>query len=879
MSETGFHGISLESASTDNHFTNLLCEDNERYAISTSYDSNHCTYTNITANRNRWGGISISTTDNILQDITVINNLYSGLQVWKDRNNITNVNATNNTGHGIQMNSKNNILTNVTTNRNLMEGIYLQSLSENNEFTGITAIDNAENGIFLNAASNNRLANLTSVGNKQGILLENAENNNISTCRFIDNAQYGAYLNNSGYNAFWDNNFTNNGINAYEDITSINSWNNSETGNNWDDFENNNGHPYTYIIDGPGDGIDWHPNGASTYISLSDCAVLSSPGETYILTADIINHTDHACMDISANNVVLDCLGHLIDGDDNAQIGIGIVRGSEEVTNITVKNCVLSDWKYETIKIYRGHQNILENINMSSGTEDGLWMYFSDNNRVTGMKSTDNPGLGFVISDSDYNNFTDIVANNNVGGIYAQRTNYFNFENIDVNNNSFGGLVLQEASNNKIIDLNVNNSQHLVFGSIHIWLDSDNNIFRNVVTQNNVAGGITIENSDNNSFTNVTINNNQNGVSLQDSDYNTFWNNNFMNNNVSAYEDSTSNDNSWNLSEVGNYWDDFINNSGYPTHYNISGPGDGIDWWPIWTFINEPPVLAPIGNREVNESETLIIDVDATDPENYTLTYYTNAGDVLPSAFAFNATTGIFEWTPTKWDPGIYEVTFNVTDGELWDEETITITVVIEKHFYAGYGLGVPYNYYDNITGGGVCNIFGGCEPIIDGFDYTDSAFCLGQNYCVLDGVCYPGDGSVILDIDGSSKHEAICVGFGWWDLDAGGGDSNDPTPLPGMEVCELGNHTWAKAGKNPVSSVGEYEWSFNDWGCCGDDNGEHFGCNTDFPEICACCNDQNDIVGYDGSCVQTKKAKLKKESEVVEPPIKEPTQRTASRG
>lgn len=81
-------------------------------------------------------------------------------------------------------------------------------------------------------------------------------------------------------------------------------------------------------------------------------------------------------------------------------------------------------------------------------------------------------------------------------------------------------------------------------------------------------------------------------------------------------------------------------------------------------------------NQTINENETLIIDVNATDPDEDNLTYGTNAGEVLPSPFSFNETTGLFIWTPTFYDAGEYNVTFNVTDGELWDEENTTITVI-----------------------------------------------------------------------------------------------------------------------------------------------------------------------------------------------------------
>jgi len=40
------------------------------------------------------------------------------------------------------------------------------------------------------------------------------------------------------------------------------------------------------------------------------------------------------------------------------------------------------------------------------------------------------------------------------------------------------------------------------------------------------------------------------------------------------------------------------------------------------------------------------------------------------------------------------------------------------------------------------------------------------------------------------------------------------------MEVCEMCGGTWATG----EAGIGEYAWSYNGYGCCGDDEGESFG-------------------------------------------------------
>ena len=96
------------------------------------------------------------------------------------------------------------------------------------------------------------------------------------------------------------------------------------------------------------------------------------------------------------------------------------------------------------------------------------------------------------------------------------------------------------------------------------------------------------------------------------------------------------------------------------------------------TNINETPVLSSIGPQIAIESELFTLDIEAADPENDTLTYYTNANSTLPNLryLSFNNSNGLFSWTASFADSGIYNVTFNVTDGSLWDSETINIIVI-----------------------------------------------------------------------------------------------------------------------------------------------------------------------------------------------------------
>jgi hypothetical protein len=93
--------------------------------------------------------------------------------------------------------------------------------------------------------------------------------------------------------------------------------------------------------------------------------------------------------------------------------------------------------------------------------------------------------------------------------------------------------------------------------------------------------------------------------------------------------------------------------------------------------VNHAPVLAPIGNRSVNEGAVLVFQANATDEDaGQALTFtLTNA----PNGASIDGSTGVFTWTPAEGDgPGQYTFDVMVTDNgspALSDGETIMVTV------------------------------------------------------------------------------------------------------------------------------------------------------------------------------------------------------------
>lgn len=90
-------------------------------------------------------------------------------------------------------------------------------------------------------------------------------------------------------------------------------------------------------------------------------------------------------------------------------------------------------------------------------------------------------------------------------------------------------------------------------------------------------------------------------------------------------------------------------------------------------FNNKAPVLGPIGNKTVDEGQTLDFTLTANDPDGDSLSY---AIKNKPNGAEFNTETGQFAWTPDYYQDKMYKgIKFTVTDGALSHSRIITIKV------------------------------------------------------------------------------------------------------------------------------------------------------------------------------------------------------------
>ena len=89
-------------------------------------------------------------------------------------------------------------------------------------------------------------------------------------------------------------------------------------------------------------------------------------------------------------------------------------------------------------------------------------------------------------------------------------------------------------------------------------------------------------------------------------------------------------------------------------------------------LFNSAPVIESTPVTTAKEGAAYTYDVEATDPNEDTLTYSLT---ISPTGMTINSTTGVITWTPTKSQVGENEVMVEVSDGNKSTTQSFTVTV------------------------------------------------------------------------------------------------------------------------------------------------------------------------------------------------------------
>ncbi|MDD4137540.1 MAG: NosD domain-containing protein, partial [Methanoregula sp.] len=231
---------------------------------------------------------------------------------------------------------------------------------------------------------------------------------------------------------------------------------------------------------------------AAEGLPVTGCTVINSPG-SYLLQNDILDSSATFCIHVQSSDVIFDGNGFAIDGI-NATSTWGIYINDPlggNLTNVTVRNTVMSDWGPFDAAIRGWHAENCSIINNSiSHTGTAIDLGYASNSIIHANNASGNSGDGIVVTYSDAVRITNNTASNNdVIGFYFQNVNASILRNNTARYDSQEGIGYY-----MVRDCNL--SENVVeFNGIGMWVDNtpsftsmNNTYFAKTISSNKNQG-------------------------------------------------------------------------------------------------------------------------------------------------------------------------------------------------------------------------------------------------------------------------------------------------------------------------------------------------------------------------------------------------------
>ncbi|HYD04039.1 MAG TPA: right-handed parallel beta-helix repeat-containing protein [Alphaproteobacteria bacterium] len=549
------------SFADDNNFTNI----NLRNCSSgiELYDSSRNRFVNISSQYNLYSGILLRTTssDTVLINVSVNNNLWHGVYIEDSTgSNITALNSFNNYMSGLAFvnSSRSNVINYTSINNSNKSKIHADIYFNNSDNIYLAGgFINSSNAyaVLLNSSSNISFVDLNISGNStrditayesSNITLINAtySTENITSSSLYRKWKYAAYSNYTiGTPA------SGIVISVYDYQSSVINLTTASTGyaySNVSEYFNNGTivsyyNNYTFNATNGSAIISFRYNLSSTmnmfdiftFNTSPGCVNVTSSGASLFLDRDI-NSTDRTCINVFADNVMINCSGRSINGTNYAAAS-GIYSNSK---NTTVVNCTITNFMHGIY--FNGTDNSTirsSNITASNNSAVGIMLendanntIISDNKVLTTGESSD---AIYLNSGSDLN----IITRNQINttgqssiGIYVLGSNHNNLtaNRIKTDSTSASTIYLFLNSNNNYIAYNNLTAPGVVSYGVSIGSSSNNNF----LFQNNIHTaypGVIISSVANNTISQNNINTTNDGISLFSS-----INNNITSNSINS---------------------------------------------------------------------------------------------------------------------------------------------------------------------------------------------------------------------------------------------------------------------------------------------------------------------------------------------------------
>ncbi|MCX6773088.1 MAG: right-handed parallel beta-helix repeat-containing protein [Candidatus Micrarchaeota archaeon] len=277
-----------------------------------------------------------------------------------------------------------------------------------------------------------------------------------------------------------------------------------------------------------GNVVDYAP--LTNQIQVCDNITAANSPYTLIANATINGAT---CFNINAANATLDCNGYSINGS-NITSTYGIYSNQ---FNTTIRNCNISTF-YIGVYLDGANNSSIDNSNISSTFTSGLGIYTlgAKYNRITNTFSSAPAGKGIQISTgSDYATIINTTGNSGTnGGMWIYYSSFHNISNSQGTSTSSYGFRLEGSSNNTVTGVNGTSSTTSNAIGFYLALNSSNNTITNCIGTSVDGNGLRLTTgSIQNTFTNCVATSSsqpgilmgrQLGTSGNDTNYNLFTN-------------------------------------------------------------------------------------------------------------------------------------------------------------------------------------------------------------------------------------------------------------------------------------------------------------------------------------------------------------------
>jgi len=218
--------------------------------------------------------------------------------------------------------------------------------------------------------------------------------------------------------------------------------------------------------------------------------IINETGVYTINSTTTFNITDsgiNGTIKINSSNVLFDCNGSTIDGEDDAGYGLIVVGAN----NVTIVNCTLRNYSVNYFVNYSANVSIQKSFSASGG------------------------GAGINVSDSVNNTLYMISSSGDAVGIFFMNANSSFILESNVTSSSSDGIYLVNSDNNMIDVMRVFNAGRygINLGS-GFYPSSDNNIIRGAFLNNSVEESIYIYSCNGTIVNDTNVSNSPDGAFL-----------------------------------------------------------------------------------------------------------------------------------------------------------------------------------------------------------------------------------------------------------------------------------------------------------------------------------------------------------------------------